>query len=194
MGLWKPARNAPLPSADDLRASFATGERKLAADEAEAAEIVEALPGLVGDPERTAQAEARLAELEALLPIERRKLEMIRKAIPAAENRGMLERIRAERTALETRTARLKRNLPERYDRAVEALAAVLRDMVGNADDWQRINGVGASLGEPAGLDAERELRATLPVNAKGWSRLWADLDIPRWDGSLAFEGKPNRN
>lgn len=196
MGLWKPARNAPLPSADDLRASAVSTERQATALEAERAEIVEVLPDLANDPERTAEAEARLAELDALIPVKRRTLDNIRKAIPAAENRGMRGRLRAERAALEARTAKLKRGLAERYDRSAKEFAAVLRDLEQNADDWQRVNLTGRPLGERDGEAVEMQLRRKLGMRPGGggmpggWVSLCDDIEVRDWAGKLIFGGR----
>jgi hypothetical protein len=192
---WRPARNAPLPSADDLRASVASAERQLRALEVERTEIVEALPALATDPQRTGQAEARMAELDALIPIKRRTLENIAKAIPAAENRSMLDRIRAERTALETRTAKLKRGLPERYNRAAEAFAQVLREMADNTEEWRRVNLSAGALGEGNGEGAELSLRREIGLRPSaggmpgGWASLCDDIEVRDWNGRLIFGG-----
>jgi hypothetical protein len=187
-----PARNSRPPSATALRASLAEAEAQLAPLEREYAEINGALVDLLGDPARSSDVQARLAELEALLPIKRRAVEAIRRAIPDAEKREEREAFRAEVAALTERTAKFKRGLPERYNAAAEAFAAVLRDMDANAEEWRQLNFRAQQFGEPTGEDAERDLRRDLPINARGWSRIWADLDLPAWDGSLLFEGRAN--
>jgi hypothetical protein len=189
---WRPARNAPPPSAGDLRNGLAEAEAQLRALEEERAEIHGAIVDLVGDPGRASEAQDRLAEVEALIPVRRRTIETIRQAIPAAEERQARDGFRAEVAALNARTAQLKRNLSERFNAAAEAFAAVLREMEANAEEWRQVNARAQIIGEPVGEDAERELRRDLPINRGGWSRIWADLDVPAWDGSLLFEGRPN--
>lgn len=187
-------RNAKPATAEQLRANA----EPIRSEVAHLREVISQLPSmladLVGDAEEFAKAQAELREAQALLPVKEAALAAIEAAIPAAEDRQAREAFRADVAALQGRTAKLSRNLPERFDQAAAAFAAVLRDIEANAEEWRQLNGRGQFLGEPGGEDAERVLRRDLPINRGGWSRIWAGLDVPAWDGSLLFEGRPDRN
>lgn len=195
MSLWKPARNAPPPSADDLRANAEPIRAEIAALKANVRNIPAELANLAGDAVEFARAQAALRDGQALLPIKEAALASIEAAIPAAENRARLERLRADRGALKSRTAKLKRNLQERYDRAAKDFAEVLREMEANTDEWHRMNLTGRPLGERDGEGAELELRREVGMRPGGggmpgsWASLCDDIEVRDWHGRLIFGG-----
>lgn len=187
---WR--RNSKPASADQLRTNAEPIRAEIERLRTAISEIPSALPDLAGDPEASAAAQAELREAQALLPVKEAALAAIEAAIPAAREREQREAFRAEVAAQRARDAKLKRNVRERFDDAAHTLSVVLAELEANAEEWRQLNARAQIMGEPVGEDVERELRKDLPINARGWSRIWADLDVRAWDGSLLFEGRPN--
>jgi hypothetical protein len=169
-------------------------ERKLAdiaALVAEDAEINDALPLLVNEPTRAAEAEFRLREIAVLLPCERRALEAIEKAIPDAEDRERRERIQVEIDEQARKSARLQRGLEARYTKAAEAFAEVCREIQADREAWSHLR-LNADTVKPRvptpHKTAEMELRYDKFASPNyGLKSVTEDLTVRAWDGSTLF-------
>lgn len=193
--IWSPRKNAPAPTVEDLRASADTVRREMEAMSAEAENIRQVLPELVTDPAYAAKAEARLRELDVLLPSKSRALADIEAAIPKAERVEELTALEAERLELDRRTAKLTVGLRDRYERAATQFASVLADMGENATEWAhlRLRAEGSFGVRIAGQDAETRLRTGVvpsgPMGWVDWSSLHETALVTTWDGRTLFEG-----
>jgi hypothetical protein len=169
-------------------------ERKLAdiaALVAEDAEINDALPLLVNEPTRAAEAEFRLREIAVLLPCERRALEAIEKAIPEAEERERRDHFQAELDERVRQSDRLQRDLEARYTKAAAAFADVCREIQADADAWRGLR-AGADCFKPRvptpQKTAEMGLRYDKFANPNyGLKSVTEDLTVRAWDGSILF-------
>lgn len=188
---WAPTRNAAPASSDLLRANLAKEEATLASLESEQPEIEEALPGLVPEPDRYVEAQARLREIEVLLPPKRRTVEAIREAIPAAEAREERERFRTRVAEHERKSAKLGRDLKARYSKAAEAFAEMLRDIKADEDEWRNIRAVASGMREPiSGHSAQWSLRLESRPNNGGSSWMGSvtdDVVVRTLDGRVLF-------
>lgn len=195
--LWAARKNAPAPTAANLRNSGenARSEIKALSDEAENIHYV--LPQLVTDPGHAAKAESRLRDIEALLPTKHRTLELIESEIPKADRREQLDELEAERLKLERTTVKLMVGLPDRFERAAAQYATVLAEMGNNATQWGQLRmRADAVFGvKIAGQDAEARLRAGLvrrgAMGSAGedWRSLHEEALVEAWDGRVLFEG-----
>lgn len=192
MRVWAPARNAAPATSAQLRASKEKKLADIAALIAEEAEISEALPLLVNEPHRAAEGEMRLRDIAVLLPCEKRALEAIEKAIPAAEDRERREAIQAQIDEQVRQSAKLQRGLESRYTKAAEAFAEVCREMQADADNWRQLRAradtVSPRLPTPH-KTAEMALRYDKFANPNyGLKSVTEDLTVRAWDGSVLFQ------
>lgn len=188
---WAPSRNAAPASSDMLRASKEKKLAVIAALVAEDAEINEALPLLVNEPARAAEAELRLREIAVILPCERRALDAIEKAIPEAEDRERRERIQAEIEEQARKTARLQRGLEARYTKAAEAFAEVCREIQADADRWRYLRALADTVSPRVPVrhqSAEGALRFDKFASShSGLKSLTEDLTVRAWNGDTLF-------
>jgi chromosome segregation ATPase len=187
---WAPTRNAPPASAKILGENLAKAEAETNALAAEQEEIRSALADLVAEPERFVEAQARLRDIEALLPAKLRTVEAIRNAIPAAENRERRERIAAEIEEEARKSSRLQRGLEARYTKAAEAFAEVCRDIQADADRLRHLRALADTANPRVPVtyrSAEHALRYDKFAASNGLKGLTAGLTVRAWDGSTLF-------
>lgn len=184
---WAPTRNTPPASSQQLRDAGAKEEAAIEALRAEDREIREALPLLLNEPTRYAEGDARLREIEALLPSKRRTLEAITRAIPEAERREDQERRQVEVDERQRKSGKLRRDLKTRYTRAAEAFAEVLRDIQEDNSEWHRLQLVTRGLN--IGDTAEHALRREFASASTGLTSLTEDVIVRDWTGRPIFRG-----
>jgi hypothetical protein len=178
---WKPRLGGKPVSAADLAAQAREIEAEIAQLSQEQTVIDEALPSLMAEAERQAEAIVRLAEIDALLPLKSRALNLLKAAIPAAEKRETIEKFEAQKAELEKRTEKLARTLPDQYVRAAEQFVTVLRAMEANAHEWAMLTAQADIAGlRVHGEDAEYRLRRGLPGYERG-GPLWRGTSVPAW-------------
>lgn len=190
MSLWKPARNAPPPSADDLRANARPIRAEIEVLKENIRTIPDELSNLAGDPEEFARAQAALRDAQALLPIKEAALASIEAAIPAAENRGREAALRAEISEQRKRSNALKRDAETRYRKAVGLLAPLLTELERDNHAWDVLNMKCRELGLPMDASAEKELRGEIGMRpGLGWCSVTENIVVRDWSGRVLFGG-----
>jgi hypothetical protein len=183
---WPARRNAPPPSAaaiilqiEDLKRAAVSRQADILAGEALLSEFA-------GDPAGMLQIEGRLETLRHEDEVARRTLAHLENALPAAEQRTKLAEFEERKRQRSRASARLARNLEERYNAAAEQLSSVLAEMAADADACQRLNTEAADLGQVGLHSAEFMLRKDCRTGAVGFETLTA-MKIPSWDGGFGY-------
>jgi DNA repair exonuclease SbcCD ATPase subunit len=188
---WAPTRNSPPASARLLGENLAKAEAETNALATEQEEIRSALADLVAEPERFVQAQARLRDIEALLPAKLRTVEAIRNAIPVAEDRERRDRIEAEIEEGAAKSAKLQRGLEARYTKAAEAFAEVCREIQADSDRLRSAR-LTADTVKPrlpvTYRSAEMALRYDKFAGSNGLKSLTEGVIVRAWDGGTLFQ------
>lgn len=172
------ARTTPPATAAQLEAEAGQRRTKLAAMRSERDGLAARITDLVGDACH-GPAEARLAELEALIPVEGKVLARIEAAIPTAEHRERRQRIEAEIEEQARKSAKLSRGLAARYTKAAEAYAEVCRDIQADSDRWRQLNALADTVSP----------RAPVPHHTAEWAAHVEGGAVGRPQGGSVTEG-----
>lgn len=137
-------KNAPPASPASLSAQIADLNDEIGDLSAEQAE-------LDGNPSHLhADAVARLAELNAILPIKERALAALRQSLNEAQKHEEVEALRAHAKRFQQDTTRAAKTFSARYTAAAETFAAVLKELADNKAEATRIAAEGQRLGVPS--------------------------------------------
>lgn len=184
-------KNTPAASTAHLAINRAEIEAEIEKLEAEQTEIEQAFAELSVDPARFQDATDRLREIQATLPTKRYTLQLIAAEIPKAERRERLAKLAADKADLERQSDKLAKGLAERYERAAEALAAIVREIEADWDAWELMNMKLHDAREPGGWTAERRAReACGNFDAFTDASIILDSHVVGWDGQPLFRGR----
>jgi predicted nucleic acid-binding Zn-ribbon protein len=134
-------KNAPPPTADELRRQVFNLESEIDSAERDLAEHNEHAEFLTTDEA------ARAVELAAMLPIRRRALERLRESLAAAEKAEAVAKLKADIAEYKRRTERAAKTFAARYAAAAEAFAAVIRELDDSAEERRLLGVRGSELG-----------------------------------------------
>ncbi|MFA7596935.1 MAG: hypothetical protein WCY92_11330 [Novosphingobium sp.] len=127
---------------------------------------------------------ARLADVEALLPIKQRALEAVRAAEREARQREAIEAFQADRTSLDRTTDKAAKTFRTRYEKAAAEMVSVLEELRASHDAWETMARRGRELGiaAPGGAHLERRVRGD-QLTGPTARLLFPDARIFGWNG-----------